>query len=200
MFVNNRRGDTMIEVMFGVAIFGLVAASSIALMNNSLGSSEVALEATMARNEMDAQAEAIRYIHSSYASTNSQSYQAVWEKMTDNPISRQDLDEVISDDNTTDCEAYYSSIATKAFAINTAAIKNDSSTVITDLHSADTYPIVNSSSAHGIWVNVVESAQKDNGSPYYYDFFIRSCWYGIGSSTPSSLDTVVRLYNPDRRS
>lgn len=63
-----KRGDTIIEVMFAIAIFCLVAVISISLMNNGIASAENSLEAVTVRNELNAQAEAIRFIHSSYLS------------------------------------------------------------------------------------------------------------------------------------
>lgn len=61
-------GDTLIEVMFATGIFSMVAISVVALMNNSTSKIQAALESTMARNEIDAEAEALRFIQSSYVS------------------------------------------------------------------------------------------------------------------------------------
>lgn len=52
--------------MFAVGIFGLVAVSTIALMNSGLASVQNALEVTMARQEIDAQAEVLRFVHDAY--------------------------------------------------------------------------------------------------------------------------------------
>ena len=62
----HKRGDTLIEVMFAVAVFGLAAVGAIALMNTGLASVQNSLETTMARQEIDAQAEALRFIHDAY--------------------------------------------------------------------------------------------------------------------------------------
>ena len=61
-----KRGDTLIEVMFAVGIFGLAAVGAISLMNAGLASTQNSLETTMARQEIDAQAEALRFIHDAY--------------------------------------------------------------------------------------------------------------------------------------
>ena len=63
-----KRGDTVIEVMFAFAVFALVAILSIAMMNSGVATSERSLELVVARNELNAQAEALRFIHSSYVS------------------------------------------------------------------------------------------------------------------------------------
>lgn len=205
-----RRGDTMIEVMFAVAFFGMIAILSISMMNNGLAESEDNLEATMARDEMNAQAEALRFIHSTYAATSGTTYNTLWHNITDR-ASTTDANRVKNIEGGTDCEEFYkptgsggNGIALSsngAFALNVASITNNTSPIIgingNDI--ADTYPIVSTGSAKGIWVNVLSGSVTDgDGRPFYYDFYIRSCWYGIGSNTPTTLDTVIRLYNPDR--
>ncbi len=79
-------GDTLVEVMIAVGIFSLVAIGVVAVMNNSTSRIQNALETTMTRNEIDAQAEALRYIQSSYISerdldTSAQTYKKLWEKI-----------------------------------------------------------------------------------------------------------------------
>lgn len=61
-----KRGDTIIEVMFAIGIFGLVAILAIGSMNRGVRSSETALELSTARSELNAQAEALRFVHASY--------------------------------------------------------------------------------------------------------------------------------------
>ncbi len=61
-----KRGDTIVEVVFAFAIFCMVATISIAMMNLGISASERSLELVTARNELNAQAEALRFIHSSY--------------------------------------------------------------------------------------------------------------------------------------
>ena len=63
-----KRGDTLIEVMIAVGIFGLVAVGAISLMNRGLATAQTTLETTMARQEIDTQAEALRFIHNAYLS------------------------------------------------------------------------------------------------------------------------------------
>ena len=63
-----RRGDTLIEVMFAIAVFSMVAVISISMMNAGVASGERSLELVTARNELNAQAEILRFIHSSYVS------------------------------------------------------------------------------------------------------------------------------------
>ena len=62
----HKRGDTLVEIMFAVGIFGLVAIGAIGIMNKGLYDAQKALEITMARQEIDAQAEALRFLHEAY--------------------------------------------------------------------------------------------------------------------------------------
>lgn len=99
-----KRGDTIIEVMFAFAIFSFIAVLTVSMMNSTLATSERSLELVTARNELNAQAEALRFIHSSYiseltlptcesltppltpANTPCQKYAALWDKITDNAM------------------------------------------------------------------------------------------------------------------
>lgn len=77
------RGDTMVEVLFSIAVFGLVAVISITVMNSGVYTAEATLELSMARNEIDAQSEAVRFIHNSFLSerefaNENQEYRNLW--------------------------------------------------------------------------------------------------------------------------
>lgn len=103
-----KRGDTLIEVMFAVGFFALVAIISISVMNSGINNAERDLELVTARNELNAQAEALRFIHSSYISEKTlpekadltahqiadgekyQQYKELWEKIVSNAISPSD--------------------------------------------------------------------------------------------------------------
>ncbi|MCL2002138.1 hypothetical protein FWG76_01900 [Candidatus Saccharibacteria bacterium] len=60
------KGETIVEVMFAVAIFGAVAMVAIQMMNRGSVVAQAAVEAQQARNEMDAQASAIKFIHDGF--------------------------------------------------------------------------------------------------------------------------------------
>ena len=82
-----KRGDTLVEVVFAIAIFALVAIISINAMNGGLSVAQQSLEITMTRNEMDAQAEALRFVHNAFALerelvVEKQQYRDLWYKLT----------------------------------------------------------------------------------------------------------------------
>ena len=120
-------GDTLVEVMFAVGIFGLVAISAISLMNRGLQNAQGALEITMARQEMDAQAESLRFIQEAYASerpTTDNVYTTVWEEIADNSYTNSELLNEIPDfysgynGNEHSCNELYERLPQKAFIIN----------------------------------------------------------------------------------
>ena len=82
------RGDTLIEVMFAVGIFGMVAVGAIGVMNRGLVQAQNSLEITMARTAIDSQAEALRFIHAAYLAEKkvtdptAKKYTSLWQAIT----------------------------------------------------------------------------------------------------------------------
>lgn len=244
-----KRGDTIIEAMFAFAVFSLVSIVTVSMMNLGISASERSLELTTVRNELNAQAEALRFIHSSYISelslprdcagnnntaTGCQHYTDLWDAIVDRSIDTTTIEYPLST-----CSTVYESEndllkKNHAFIINPRALNNYSGMVSTNaIISSDntgifTESVLNArviygsnidndnSSEHldsrtglskyttverveGIWVIPVKGPKLLNSNsdePQYYDFYIETCWYGSGNSTPTSLDTIVRLYNP----
>ncbi|MCA9342347.1 hypothetical protein KC945_03000, partial [Candidatus Saccharibacteria bacterium] len=58
-----QRGDTLIEVLLAFSIFTLVAISTFALMNRGINTAQQSLETTLVRQQLDSQAELLRFIH-----------------------------------------------------------------------------------------------------------------------------------------
>lgn len=63
-----RKGDTLIEVALAIGVFSLVAITVVGVVSASLTNAQSAVEVTLTREELDAQAEALRFIHESYIS------------------------------------------------------------------------------------------------------------------------------------
>lgn len=215
-----KRGDTLVEVMLAVGIFSLVAISIVAVMSGSTSSAQTSLEATLAREEIDTQAEALRFIHSSYIadSKNSETespYEPIWEAIKSRAIKPGSLD---SNYPPTECKAIYEDGYLEnqnAFVINYRNLKDRGAYVPSSAGStglfgvASTYPRIvyesdtklindngpNINSVEGIYVTAVKG--NDSDDPDFYDFYIRTCWYGSGERTASTISTVIRLINPE---
>ena len=246
-----KKGDTLIEVTLAVGIFSMVAIAIVAVMSGGTSSSQTALETTLAREEIDTQAEALRFIQSSYISDKKLEdarYTKLWQAITSKALTvneaNADAAKALLQFAPKTCEELYdksaaSSIFTdKAFVINprklgsfTAANINDVFISTTNEDNATkfaqttTYPHLvysknNSTSdsanmitseaytnlyqALGIYVIAVKDTSKTsiytdsgiNKQSAFYDFYIRTCWYGTNANEPSTISTVIRLYDP----
>ena len=272
---SSRRGDTIVEIIFCFTIFSIITIVSIGLMNRNLSLIQGTLEVSMARNEIEAQAEAIRFIHNSYLSerelvrdqnidpTKWQEYRDLWQRLAsvqnglnNNPIK-------ISKYSEQSCRQYYDAanvagevhniFTDKAFIVNTRKLdpKNPDSTIVSArehqslFQEASLYPrLVFSNSSQvgvsngkdssanlnesnsgsnlyltpafvtpyrieGLWVigtrditninnpEAIDDSGLDQQAPEFYDFHIRTCWYGPNRNIPSIISTIIRLYNPE---
>ena len=215
-----KKGDTLIEVILAVGIFSMVAVAVMAVMNGGAASAQMALEATLAREEVDAQAEALRFVQASYIAEKNSSgskYSELWNNIKNKAIET-DVDMQFPPDQ---CSELYKDggevKAKNGFVLNTRELGSDLSKVLVGvdkLQMATTYPrlvysddgsLMNDSStalnaAEGIYIVAVKDPGthigNNNNTTAYYDFYIRTCWYGNSSSAPSTIYTVVRLGDP----
>lgn len=198
-------GDTIIEVMFAVAVFAMVAVGSLMIMNQGVSTAQRSLEVTLVRQQIQAQAEAIRFIHDSYVTNYQQGGGALtgvaaeWPKMTAHAVSS------ATDFSTLAGDVCPSSIPSSGFIVNPRLAKvATSAPVMTPLGAGSLPPfsqiLYNSDSsiqqAYGIWVEVVRPAALPGQLTRAVDFHIYACWDGIGINQDMTLGTIVRLYEP----
>lgn len=204
-----QKGDTLIEVMFAFAIFALVAVGSLTIMNQGIAAAQRSLEITLVRAQMDAQAEAIRYIHQAYVAA----YQkdgpaptgiaAEWVAMTSKSSGRgADAASPFGQTDGSVCAA--STPGQRPFILNARTAQVEDDVPAASVPDGESLPpfaqvIYNDDSsvnkAYGLWVEAVPSDALSNGTAFV-DFHIRSCWSGSGSAAPVTLGTIVRLYEP----
>lgn len=200
---NKRRGDTLIEVLFAVTVFSLVAVSSLAIMNKGTATSQRALEITLVRQEIDSQSEALRFMHDSYVSA----YQKGVIPPSTTPAGQWAL-----------MNATIGSTAASPFGATTVCPASPAGSFIVNtrratfvapsagkLKAAPLFSKVQYDSgngvisADGIWIEGVRSGTSidpNQANAGYIDFHIRACWNSIGSSIPVTIGTIVRLYEP----
>lgn len=203
-------GDTLIEVLIGVTVFSLIIVSSLSIMNQGLATSQRSLEITVARQQMDGQAETLRFLHESYV----EAYQSGVSFDTSDALS-------------TPAEEYYKIIqftqsggrtsASQFGATTTCVIPSDpgkdfilnpvSATLVTTstkpnvFQAAPIFPQLTYTAGNvldrsqGVWIEAIRSGSSTI-SAGYIDFHIRACWDAPGSSVPLNLGTIVRLYEP----
>ncbi len=240
--VGRKKGDTLVEVMFAIGIFSLVAITITSVLMSGSSNMQTSLETTMARNEIDAQAEALRFIHQGYIAEKSDEmsgpYTSLWNqivnlaKSNDAALARNSANVVEFRPST--CSVLYDENAENglkklnAFAIDTQNIgsenavkkyglSNEGNFVESSLYPRLFYSNTDYDGAllarstilrgiEGLFIvgvrdqdttSVVKDDEQLNGSTAFYDFYIRSCWYGYGKKTPTTISTLIRLYDPD---
>lgn len=246
-----KKGDTLIEVLLAVGIFSMIAIAVVSVMSSGTSDAQLALETTLARQEIDAQAESLRFIHDSYianknANSDNLPIVKLWGAITKNAINpngTSNVDEILQYHPTV-CPTFNGSgegvsEQTHAFVINPRTINSsDASAAYIPAYSsgswnsifqrASTYPRLifgnNTTSedsrglasdplgnrlvrAEGIYVVAVADGnttaivnidgEYNMSTAAFYDFYIRTCWYGTDAETPSTISTVIRLYDPN---
>ena len=88
MRVRTKTGDTLVEVVLAIGIFSMVGIAAVAVISASSSGAENALEVTLARQAIDEQVEALRYIHTSLLVgvrsdiSDSNKYRDLWDRIT----------------------------------------------------------------------------------------------------------------------
>lgn len=197
-----QRGDTIIEVMFAVVVFAFVSVLSFSIMNQGVAISQRALEVTQVRAQMDAQVNALRYIHQGYVDGHPEGV-SQWQEIMDTKAksAASQYSDMVDGVN---CRTF--SPGQNPFVMNARTAKLHSATPsLTPPSVSATLPPypqvvyasdgVSITNAYGLWVEAVERPSV-GGFVGYVDFHVRACWSTIGSSVPATLGTIVRLYEP----
>jgi hypothetical protein len=238
----------------------MVAVAIVAVMSGGTSSAQAALETTLAREEIDTQAEALRFIHSSYvASKNAKNKETpiikLWKDIAGRATNLEgktdEAKQAITHFEPTSCQDLYRQVNssdpyahnTNSFIINPrklgdkdlkgAIVKFDDEKDHDKFHEASTYPrliygnspnqnddqsgLADTSNtyselyrAEGIYIVAVKDkettklyntdkldTERVKHASAFYDFYIRTCWYGTDAEEPSTISTVIRLYDPD---
>ena len=213
---NYSNGDTLIEVLIAITVFSSVAVGSLSVMNQGASVSQRALEITLVRQEIDAQAETLRFLNASYLAA----YQSVasasnltgpaleWKKINDQAVQTASTFGL----NLNSCPDP-TSITSNRFSdgsrVRSSFILNTKSASLVTMppaifSAASTFSQVKYSgnsvtSADGIWIEAIHStvsADPNQTNAGYLDFNIRACWDSPGQDTPVTLGTIIRLYEP----
>lgn len=209
MLRHKERGDTLIEVLFAVSVFSFVVVGALAIMNQGSAASQRALEITLVRQQIDGQAEALRFMHDSYVA-----------------VYRSGITYNLTDATTSPAEEWYEMlqriqangvIAASDFSVGTTCPTPPSGSFAVDPRNVNFIASAGSllpattsaqieynnngtfNSARGLWIEAVRSqtsSDSDQANTGFIDFHIRACWDSTGIPLPMSLGTIVRLYEP----
>lgn len=181
-----RRGDTIIEVLLAITVFSVVAVGAIMMMNRGVALSQRSLEITLVRQQIDAQADMLRYIHDQ--ARQGQGYQATWQQLLASHLKEAGAHETVS--SASECPA---SPPDRSFSLQTAGTGDDR-TIVRELRyrPAEVYAMANQpQGSRGISIQLTRVA-----GARAYDAYIQACWYSVGLDRPMTTGTIVRLYDP----
>lgn len=182
---NNERGDTLIEVLVAISVFGIVVVGAFALMNRGVTQMYDSMEKAQVRMLLNSQTEALTYARDQYLRSESmvlvtpqdQRAKSAWDGIKnamDTPTTAPGLDSCTPSDS--------------AFSLQLDASGMSRSSTITSA-VADGFP----SAGNGIWIEEIPSAASV--TPSFIDFYIKACWLQNSSAQTQVLSTVVRLYD-----
>lgn len=202
MQLKHERGDTIIEVMFAVAVFAMIAVGSMMIMNQGTAIAQRSLEITQVREQMDAQAEAIRYIHQAYVSSYQEGVVPAgaaqqWVNMKNRGVANASPFGQVNGVRCPDAVPQHAFILNARQATvwsNTPAMQAPANGTLPPFAQVAYNTDSSIAQAYGLWVEAVPSAT--NSATGFVDFHIRACWESAGSSAPVTLGTIVRLYEP----
>ena len=194
------RGDTLIEVLLAITVFSLVAVGAMATMSSGTSTIQRSLEISLVRNEIDAQAETLRFLNASYIANYPNTIavgtpEAEWVKIRSKTST-----------NVTLSSSCPTTIPQNSFILDTRYAKfydtkyNSMPQTFSQVrYNPDTSVVGPINNADGIWIQLTKSttvASNYQSNTGYIDFYIRACWNGPGQKVPVTLQTIVRLYEP----
>ena len=185
------RGDTLVEVLLGVTIFSLVAVIALETMNRGMAIAQYSLETTLVRQQVDAQAEMLRYAHDMKNDT--------WKKLVDN--NSVSVSAVNGNEGNLGVEKCPDDFSTKEFALAATPSLASKISILNnpgDYKAAETYARVDSDTkkTYGVSVRLVKpSTTTGSRDSNKYDAYIKACWMPVGSKMPATIGTIVRLYD-----
>lgn len=190
------RGDTIIEVLMAFAVFSLVSVGTMTVMGQGTNASQRALEITLVRQQIDAQAEALRAAQQAF--TRNGDSGSAWSSIARG--SQNSTHFVSTSTKPCPLPADMNNGASRTFIMNpSTATATTTGAWYRDINEATAPPYAQLLSptgpSYGIWIE----RQYNVGSgaaPNSYDFTVRACWFGAGLSVPVQIETSVRLYEP----
>lgn len=193
------RGDTIIEVMFAFVVFALVSVISFSIMNRGVTIAQRSLEVTQARIQMDAQTNALEYIHQLHVAGLDTTNE--WGKMM--AKAKASASDFSAMAGASSCRAFVAGQNPFVLNARTARLRTAApSLAVPAGATTPPYPQVvyndtnGIDNAYGLWIEAVNGTTA-TGFVKYVDFHIRACWQSTGSSVPVTLGTIVRLYDPE---
>ena len=195
-------GDTIVEMVMAFAIFSFAVIVTMSLMNKGIALSQQSLEVSQVRQQMDSQAELVRYIHDTR--------NAAWTALVGTDATPGNGDDRITTNimpltgATCPTLATFVSAAYRPFFITpnpsapgtfTISSLNATSYTPASTYAKVVYPTTTAPTpaSQGVWLQIA-LAEDQNGTLPAYDVYVHGCWATAGQTLPMTLGTIVRLY------
>ena len=188
------RGDTIVEMVLAFAIFSLVAVGTMNILNTGVAIAQQNLESSLVQQQIDSQAEMIRYIRNNDQTT--------WQNLittgnlADNPASI-DLAGACPTNVAADAK-FAKGFFVKYQRSGTHTTYSRVSLSGTSYGAPSTYARVDYTAGKslGIWVQAARAEGPTRESTIQaYDFYIHACWSATRGATSTTRGTIVRLYD-----
>jgi prepilin-type N-terminal cleavage/methylation domain-containing protein len=180
---SNQRGDTLVEVLMAIVVLSMVIVGAITLMTRGLKASQMAVEHTQVRLQVNGQEEMLRYLRDSYLSDPNSTAGQTWTGLfLGSPLYASTTASNYDDTacNVTSGKAgFYLTQSGGVVSVNQFDSSNQ--------------PASYALPGQGLWI---EATRSVGISPAYVDVMFRACWSGIGDSADQQSVTVIRLYDP----
>lgn len=189
-----QRGDTIIEALLAFTVFSLVSVGAMTVMNQATNASQRSLEITLVRQQVDAQAEALRAAQQAFWRAGNPS-STEWSKIALSGSTNNSV--VFTSDS--DCPTRSTLNSNRVFIMNpTDATLVTGASWYNNIDTANPLPYarVSGANSYGIWIERAYKASGAANAPSSYDFTVRACWFGAGMNRPMQIKTSVRLYEP----
>lgn len=189
---SRERGDTLIEVLVAIAVFGVVVVGAFSLMNRGVAQVYDSMEKSEVRLLLNRQVESLTYArdqHQRLSSNNKPTTEAdiraatLWSSLAGRSIGAVPaLDNCNNTNN-----AFWVNVETSGTGVKYISLTTSSLTPV-----ALGFP----SPGNGIWIQEIDSpAASPISTVPYKDFYVRACWMQNSSPQTIVLSTVVRLYD-----
>jgi prepilin-type N-terminal cleavage/methylation domain-containing protein len=180
---SNQRGDTLVEVLMAIVVLSMVIVGAITLMARGLKASQMAVEHTQVRLQINGQEEMLRYLRDGYLSDPNSAAGQTWVGLFGGsplyaPTTASSYDD-------TSCNV--TSGKTGFYLSQSGGVV--SATQFDSANKPTSYALP----GQGLWVEMTRSVGI---APAYVDVMFRACWSGIGDSADQQSVTVIRLYDP----
>jgi prepilin-type N-terminal cleavage/methylation domain-containing protein len=181
--LTKQRGDTLVEVLMAIVVLSMVIVGAITVMAHGLKASQLAVEHTQVRLQINAQEEMLRYLRDGYLSDPNSTAGQTWKGLFGGAPAYADT--TATNYNDTSCSV--------TSGKNGFYLTQSSGVVSVNAFNAASKPATYALPGQGMWIEMTRSSGI---SPAYVDVVLRACWSGIGDSADQQAVTVIRLYDP----